>query len=230
MPARNTVKIYVENGIYHVYNRGVEKRNIFLDDRDYAVFLRILKDALSPPPDKQLIQIDVTLKGSTFKGIPRQPRVFHEDIDLIAYCLMPNHFHLLLQQKKFRVMHEFLHSISIRYAMYFNKRYSRVGKLFQNIYKAALITEEPYLLHVSRYIHLNPKKLIDDISRGYSSYPEYIGTRQSVWVKPDVILSYFGTTNSIMTKKYRGYREFVEYSREDSAEFLGKDTLEDDIF
>lgn len=87
MPARNIVKIYVENGIYHVYNRGVEKRDIYRDSQDYRVFLRILKEALSPPPEKKVIQIDVTLKGDTFKGIPRQPKVFLEDIDFIAIVL-----------------------------------------------------------------------------------------------------------------------------------------------
>lgn len=229
MPARNIVKIYVENGIYHVYNRGVEKRNIFLDNRDYAVFLRILKDALTPPPDKKLIQIDITFKGSTFKGIPRQPKLFHKEIDLLAYCLMPNHFHILLQQKKEQSMHQFLHSISIRYAMYFNKRHQRIGKLFQSIYKAALILEEPYFLHVSRYIHLNPKKYFDDVSTAHSSYLDYIGKRHTNWVKPEFILSFFGSNESVLVHKYRGYQEFVESAKEDSERFLGDTTLEDTL-
>ena len=227
MPARNIVKVYVENGIYHVYNRGVEKRNIFLDRQDYGVFLRILKDALTPPPDRKMIQIDVTLKGSTFKGVPRQPRSFHEDIDLLAYCLMPNHFHLLLKQNKEQAMRQFVHSISIRYAMYFNKRYHRIGKLFQNIYKAALVSEEPYLLHVSRYIHLNPREIVSDIETAYSSYSEYLGKRHTPWVKPELVLSLFGAYGSIMNKKYQSYKEFVESFVEDSVEVLGRETLED---
>ena len=227
MPARNIVKVYIENGIYHVYNRGVEKREIFLDHQDYVVFLRILKDALSPRSDKKMIQIDVTLKGSTFKGVPRQPKIFYKEIDLIAYCLMPNHFHFLLKQKKEQSMHQFLHSVSIRYAMYFNKRYHRVGKLFQNIYKAALVSEEPYFLHVSRYIHLNPKEIIEDIEKAYSSYAEYTGKRHTPWVKTDMVLSSFGTNDSIISKRYHGYKEFVESSKEKSSEFLGRDVLDE---
>lgn len=125
-------------------------------------------------------------------------------------------------------MNEFLRSISIRYAMYFNKKYHRVGPLFQSAYKAALVSDETYLLHVSRYIHINPRELSEDIESAYSSYAEFIGKRHTPWVKPDVVLTSFGTNDLIMTKKYRGYKEFVE-SSEDSLEFLGSDSLEDTL-
>jgi putative transposase len=227
MPARNIVKTYIENGIYHVYNRGVEKREIFCDDQDYRVFLRILKDTLSPPVDKNLIQIDITLKGATFKGVPRQPKTFHKDIDCIAYCLMPNHFHVLLQQKKEKIMHEFLRSLSIRYSMYFNKKYHRVGPLFQSAYRAVLITDEPYLLHVSRYIHINPKELFSDISAAYSSYAEFLGSRQTYWVKPEIVLSIFGNISYVKNKQYQGYKNFVEAYIENDLEFLGAEMEEE---
>ena len=226
MPARNIVKVYVENGIYHVYNRGVEKRTIFCDSQDYSVFLRILKDALLPPPDKEMIQIDVTLKGGTFKGVPRQPKTFHDDIDLIAYCLMPNHFHFLLQQKKEIILHQFLRSVSVRYAMYFNKKYHRIGPLFQSAYKAVLVSDDIYLLHVSRYIHINPKEYMENIEQAYSSYAEFIGKRHTKWIKPGIVLL-LGVDDSIISKKYLNYREFVESSIEDSSEVLGRDILED---
>ena len=227
MPARNIVKNYIENGIYHIYNRGCDKRNIFLDEKDYVVFLRILKEALTPPKDRKMIQIDITIKGVTFKGIRRQPRTFNDDIDLIAYCLMPNHFHFLIKQKKERVMHEFLRSISIRYAMYFNKKYQRIGPLFQSAYKAAIVLDESYLLHVSRYIHLNTRETVGHIEDEYSSYAVYIGKYHKTWIKSDLVLSFFSTNDSILSKKYANYKEFVESSIEDSVEILGKDTLED---
>jgi putative transposase len=227
MPARNIVKIYIENGIYHVYNRGVDKKEIFLDHQDYSTFLRILKEALSAPLDRKMIQIDVTLKGDTFKGVPRQPRSFQEDIDLIAYCLMPNHFHLLIQQKKEKIMHEFLRSVSIRYAMYFNKKHHRTGPLFQNAYKAAIVLDEPYFLHVSRYIHLNPKEVMSNIEEAYSSYANFIGKRYSEWIKPNSVLSLFGPNGCDLSKKYSGYKEFVESFLVDSVRFLGTDILDD---
>jgi putative transposase len=227
MPARNIVKIYVENGIYHVYNRGVEKRDIYCDEQDYSVFLRILKDALSPPQEKKMIQIDVTFKGGTFKGIPKQPRSFYEDIDLLAYCLMPNHFHLLLKQKKEKIMHEFLRSISVRYAMYFNKKYRRVGPLFQGVYKATMVLDESYFLHVSRYIHMNPLELSNDIEHAHSSYLDFIGKRHTSWVKPESILSIFASQNAPLVKKYQKYQDFVRSENEDSVRFLGFDALDD---
>jgi len=98
MPAKNVVKFYIEGGIYHIYNRGVEKRMIFLDDLDRNVFIKYLKDALMSPPDSKDLLIDFTLKGATLKCIPRQTKNFHGKIELLAYCLMPNHIHLLLKQ------------------------------------------------------------------------------------------------------------------------------------
>ena len=95
MPAKNVVKTYVENGYYHIYNRGVEKRDIFLDDQDYSVFLHFLKQYLSPPQPKGTF---LTMTGLHLVR-PRPVHPLHNEIDLLAHCLMPNHFHLLLKQK-----------------------------------------------------------------------------------------------------------------------------------
>jgi putative transposase len=225
MPARNIIKTYVANGIYHVYNRGVNKDIIFIDEQDYRVFSRILKTALSPPPDPKLIQIDITFKGGTFKGIPKQPKSFYEDIILIAYCLMPNHFHLLIQQVKEKSMNEFLRSVSVRYVMYFNKRHKRIGPLFQGTYKGSLVVDDTYLLHVSRYIHLNHLKNYQRPEHACSSYAEFIGIRHTEWIHPELVLQLLNTSDGIMRKKYETYKDFVE-SDEDSAELLGKDTLD----
>ena len=232
MPARNVVKTYVKDGYYHVYNRGVEKRNIFLDEQDYRVFLNILKEALLSPTELVKHKKQVTFKGVTFKGLMHPPKNFYERIELLAYCLMPNHFHFLLKQCEERSMHQFLHSICTRYVIYFNKKYTRVGALFQNAYKAVLISDEPYLLHVSRYIHRNPQSYTEDLENAYSSYGEYLGIRKTEWVKTDLILSFFQYGKLPLLKQVNSYQEFVEYEHKKETPmewYLDKSiTLEDD--
>jgi len=227
MPSRNIVKIYVSNGIYHVYNRGVEKRNIFEDKQDYGVILKYLKEYLSPPPKPEDLKTIFNLRGGTFKGIRRQPKNYNKQVELMAYCIMPNHFHLLIKQNTDRVMIDFLRSLLTRYSIYFNKKYDRVGKLFQGHYKAVLVTEDNYLLHLSRYIHLNPSEYTDNLEDAYSSYADYLGLRKTEWVKPDLILNFFNKEVAPEFKKVVSYKDFVENYSKDSAEILGRLTIED---
>lgn len=228
MPAKNVVKIYVEDGFYHLYNRGVEKRDIFLDDQDYRVFLHYLKVYLSPPPVK---------KEEPFKTLPLQRPLnnFYQKIVLLAYCLKPNHFHLLLRQKPANGIEDFMRSLGTKYVQYFNKRYDRVGPLFQETYKAVLVESDEQLLHLSRYIHLNPlgenedkkdyplKRIILD---SYSSYAEYLGKRRTFWVEPKEILRFFKTAQKIHLKDILSYQSFVEDYAFDSKEYLGDLVLE----
>lgn len=226
MPSKNVVKTYVSDGFYHAYNRGVEKRTIFNDTQDYKVFLGYLKDSLSEPSKRQRLRKAFTLKGETFKGVSRQPKNFLKEIELIAYCLISNHFHLLLKQNKKKSMAQFLQSISTRYSMYFNKKYDRVGSLFQGPYKAILITKDPYLLHLSRYIHINPLENTMDLTKAYSSYADYLGLRKTLWVKPDIVLSFFSKATLPEFKKGNSYKDFVEKYQRDSRKILGELTLE----
>ena len=226
MPSKNSVKTYAPNAFYHIYNRGVEKRNIFQDQQDYRVFLKYLKEYLSPPPNRKKLMQTFTLQGQTFQGIPRQVKNYTNEIDLLAYCLMPNHFHWLVYQYPKNAIQRFTQSMLTRYSMYFNKKYKRVGSLFQGKYKAAMITDETYLLHLSRYIHLNPQKYGVSITKAYSSYGDFIGLRKTVWVKPDLILDYFKKGAAPGVKSNNSYQRFVEEGREDDQKILGGLTLE----
>ena len=233
MPSKNITKIYIENGYYHVYNRGVEKRKIFLDEQDYAVLLYFLKQYLSPPPPDGAF---LTMTG--FNPIrPRPIQPLDEEINLLAFCLMPNHFHFLLKQKTIDGITKLLHRICTSYSMYFNKKYDRVGKLYQGTYKAALIDRNEYLLHLSRYIHLNP--VIDKVPpcQGYkactkpseypfSSYQYYLNKKKADWVKPDEILSFFKTAQKTFPKDIFSYQSFVEDYLEDDKEILRKLVIE----
>lgn len=227
MPKKNVVKTYVTNGHYHIYNRGVEKRDIFLDTQDYKVFLKYLKDYLSPIKDKKKSSKTFSLRGSTFKGIPRQTKNYNKKVELLAYCLMPNHFHLLIKQNKKEVMKNFMQSLATRYSMYFNKKYDRVGSLFQGNYKAVLITKDQYLLHLSRYIHLNPSQYTSNLLEAYSSYAEYLGKRKTKWINTNPILAFFSQSKIQELKKNNSYKDFVEKHKKDNSESLENFILEE---
>lgn len=214
MPPKNSVKLYIENGHYHVYNRGVEKRIIFLDDRDYKTFLHFLKFYLDPEE-----------KTDRHTGIPNRMSLADE-ISLLAFCLMPNHFHLLVKQTKKDSLTKLMRRISTNYVMHFNKRYQRVGPLFQGIYKAALIDTDDLLLHVHRYIHRNPIELIGGINPisaladyPYSSYGDYVEKRHSAWVQTQPILSYFGKNKALLAKKHQSYEAFVRLDEDGQDDY-----------
>src|SRR3989344_7983322 len=125
MPGKNVVKVYVENGYYHIYNRGVEKRTIFLDQKDYSVFLRFLKEYLLPPDHPNLLKFrQLTPK--------RHPINCFGEIRLLAYCLMQNHFHLFVKLIKKDALKKFMKALLTNYSMYFNHRYDRVGPLYRS--------------------------------------------------------------------------------------------------
>lgn len=187
MPSRNRTKLYTPESYYHIYNRGVDRMPIFKDDRDYRHFLYLLKRYLSGQP------------GTDKYGRPYPD--LSEHIDLLAYCLMPNHFHLLVYQRDKDAITDLMRRITGIYAQAFNFRHDREGPLFQDRYKAALITDEPYLWHISRYIHLNPGPL--SFSYAYSSYKNYTGEHRASWLKPDKILNMHADSGS-------SYTEFVE--------------------
>ena len=216
MPQKHSVKIYVENGFYHVYNRGVEKRTIFENEQDYKVFLSYIKEYLSPPSESHL-------QGGTL----RIHKNFSEEIELHCFCLMPNHFHFLIRQNAKNSMQKFLKSLFTRYSMYFNKKYNRVGKLFQGHYKAILITKDEYFLHLSRYIHRNPYEYTKNLlSNTYSSYADYLGLKNTPWIKTEFILKFFNQENNRDFIKADTYKDFVEKCESEELLSLGDLILE----
>ena len=223
MPSKHRYKKYVEGGYYHVYNRGVAKQEIFLNSQDFKVFLKYIKDALTEPKIEKVV---FSLRGRTFKAMPRPVKHFQEEIVLIAYCLMPNHFHFLLRQNKKDSMVGFMRSLVTRYVNYFNKKYDRVGPLLQGRYKGILITQDNYLLHLTRYIHLNPSEFTKDLIKTYSSYADYLGLRRTIWLKPASILKFFDNKTIPEIIKINTYKDFVENYRKDSKQVLGEMALE----
>lgn len=205
MPQRNSRKVYLEHGFYHVYNRGVEKRNIFTSAQDYKVFLGYVREYLSPP----------TIDNQNHTPIKeyRQRKQYSDIVQLQCYALMPNHFHFLIRQKNSDSMKEFLQSLCTRYSMYFNKQNDRVGSLFQGRYKAVIVKTDEQLVHLSRYIHLNPVDLGFEArsldSYPYSSYRNYLGKINDTWLNPKIILGLFIDNRSGQEAGGK-YRKFVE--------------------
>lgn len=209
MPAKNSIKQFVENGFYHLYNRGVEKRNIFLDEQDYFVFLSYVKQYLDP-------------------SLGSDPKSLANEVDLLSFCLMPNHFHFLARQRPINGITKFIRAICTNYVMYFNKKYDRVGTLFQGKYKGVNIDNDFYLLHLSRYIHLNPYSIgSDPKAYEHSSYSYYLGLRKASWLKPDEVLNFFKSARKTNMKDYLSYESFVDDHIIGSEQIIGGLTLED---
>jgi putative transposase len=222
MPAKNAIKQYIENGYYHIYNRGVEKRIIFLDQQDYAVFRSYLKEYLLPKNERELYerlsdpQISSREKDKILKSL--RMNNFAGEITLLAYCLMPNHFHFFIKQNKAESINLFMRSFATRYTAYFNKKYKRVGSLYQGVYKAVLITSETQFLHLSRYIHKQALVLQGETLKNSKdlqekqpcSYLDYLGKRKTEWVHPKEILSYFNQENPNLS-----YENFVKQQGDD---------------
>lgn len=196
MPSKNALKLYSEDGHYHIYNRGVAKNIVFEDKQDYLVFMSYLKDYLSAP--RPLTEEEIMM-GSR----PPSRKNYYQQIGLLSFVLMPNHFHLLLKQKQFRTVEYFMRSLLTRYVKYFNRRYERVGHLFQDVYKAVLIEHDEYLWWLTRYIHRNPKEILakgqDLLDYPYSSYSTYLGNKNFAWVSAGDILA-----------QIKNYKSFVE--------------------
>lgn len=191
---------------YHIYNRGVEKRKIFLDESDYFRFLVGVKEF------SEYIKFESKPceKNCAMKPIGSE----NSNIIVVCYCLMPNHFHFIIQQLRDGGITDFMHRLSTGYAMYFNRKYDRTGVLFQGVFKAKHIAEDSYILHLSRYIHQNPLEISgEDIdnksSRGFietykwSSLRSYLDRNKPCVFKlnREIILGQFKNINE--------YRDFV---------------------
>jgi putative transposase len=215
MPSKNILKIYVENGYYHIYNRGIEKKEIFKNEDDCRIFLHYISLYLSPVdeilklyPDNVRIRRFISLNLS-------------QEVDLLSFALMPNHFHFLVKQKNKDGIIKFTRRLMTSYAMYFNKKYDRVGTLFQGRYKAVNVDRDEYLLHLSRYIHLNPADINSNLDfNKYSSYSYFIGLKNASWIKPKEILDYFSLKSDDL--KSSSYKNFVEDYMTDPKEILGE--------
>ena len=150
--ARNIT--FAPGEFYHLYNRGTEKRNIFTNKQDYERFLCLLYLCNGE------VAANINRQGRTFTDL-LEPDQGKKLVEITAYCLMSNHFHLLVREIQDGGISRFMQKITTGYTMYFNKKYERSGALFQGRFKATHASEDRYLKYLISYIHLNPVKLIE---------------------------------------------------------------------
>ena len=175
---------FANREFYHVYNRGVEKRNIFLDDKDkwrFLTLLLILQGRAFIPQMGRLIPI---VKHSMLDNkVKLEDNEYFKDtlttrmVELVCFCMMPNHFHLILQQLQDGGISSFMQRLGDSYTKYFNIRYERTGHLFGGTFQSRHIDQNEYLTYLSAYIHMNPRELKawrkKEIQYPWSSFQDY---------------------------------------------------------
>ena len=194
MPSR--IFPFVNGQYYHIYNRGVEKRTIFENNRDYGRFLETMNYYQFSGPKPRFSKF---LISQLFN-----PLINRKIVEIICYCLMPNHFHLLIKQSQDGGISEFLSKLSNSYTKYYNIKHSRVGPLLQGEFKAVMIESNEQLIHVSRYIHLNPliAYIVKDLDfYQWSSYKDFVENSKNGTCAKDEIINFF--------KSPKDYRQFV---------------------
>lgn len=215
MPRRITPLVNGE--FYHIFNRGVNRQPVFLNKRDYQRLLELTKF---------YNLVDYPIRYSKFLLLAKEERKkFFETmknadrlVKIVCFCFMPNHFHFLLRQEKDSGISNFIRNLQISYVRFFNVKHERIGPLFQGQFKAVRIEGEEQLVHVSRYIHLNPftSFVVKEIEQledyRWSSFLDYTGKSKSNVCDTGPVFSLFPTRKS--------YKEFV-YNQADYQKDLG---------
>ena len=197
-------KNFVNQNYYHLYNRGVAKQKIFSEANDYIHLLKALGFYLDDTRKTKLSEIS----KEEFKIInitePKKPLV-----EILCFCLMPNHFHLLIKQLMDNGISTFVRRSLDSYTRYYNRKHDRVGPLFQGRFKSVPVESEEYILHLSRYIHLNPfsNKLIAEAKEyPWSSYKYYLRNQRIRICHPKFLIDLIGSTQE--------YHKFIEDYKE----------------
>ena len=169
---------------YHLINRGSDSRIIFTQSRDYERFLKILRYYQYSGPKPSFS------KFSAQDFLLWEPKPDAKLVDIVCYCLMPNHYHIVAKQLKDNGISIFMSQLQNSYTKRFNTKYRRVGPLLQGAFKAVLVDSDEQLLHVARYVHINPvvARLAKDLSDyKWSSYEEYMNLRSGFCTKNQVL-------------------------------------------
>lgn len=200
---------------HHVFNRGMQKQPIFTKNADQYRFLFLL---LTLQGSFTVPNINRILKSSVERSILKIDLYLVEEIlkdrqvELVSFCLMPNHFHLIVRELHEGGISKYMQRLQNAYTKYFNTKYNKSGHLFQSSYKSKVILDDLYLMHLSAYIHKNPKEFSDKVGREdsyyWSSYQDCVlNNRFPNLLAPEVLLKKEENFN------YKeSYREFVRTS------------------
>lgn len=217
MPSRYYRRNFIKGYFYHIYNRGANKKKVFRDTEDCQKFTDILAYYLTFPKGKPLSILNLKSENKVPNLKTIMSLISKENLEssaiLVSFCLMPNHFHLLLKQKhpptNDNSITNLMRRVIITYAMYTKQKYDRSGTLFEGKFKNVFVNSDSQLLQLSKYIHRNPSetKGSEPLSRyRFSSYPYFIGIKDSPkWLHPEEILAFFSQSNINSS-----YQKFVE--------------------
>ncbi len=217
---------FIVGEFYHLYSRGNNKMRIFLDDFDKQRFLKLLFACNSTKP-----VVFKTIQNSSLGEMEKLEKG-NDIVDLGVYCLMPNHFHILIQEKLEKGISVFMAKLLTAYSMYFNKKYERTGKLFEGVFRSTHIDNDDYFRYLFSYIHLNPLKNIEpnwkenglsnkEKARSYlekckySSYLDYLGHRreEKIILNREVFPRYF--------EKFSDFENFIDVFQNANLNFQG---------
>lgn len=200
---------------YHIYNRGVNKQNIFYDEKDFVRFLIEMKEFNSTKAIGGLYRKylrDKKEKDNPNRGTTSNLEVVEVEplfglsflVEIICYCLNPNHYHFILKQVAENGISKFMHKLGTGYPAYFNQKYSHSGHLFQGHFRPVHIDTNEYLLWLSGYINGNVEihKIAKAENYKWSSYQDYLGLRDGTLCNEKIILSQF--------KSIEKYKEYVK--------------------
>lgn len=195
---------FVIGEYYHLYNRGIDKRNIFSNQKDLNRFFQSMVEFNTVDPIGSIYE-------NSFNQLGGETSKLEQLVEFVTYCLNPNHYHFIIKQVQDRGIEKFMQRLGTGYTMYFNEKEKRSGSLFQGVFKSIHIDTNEYLLHVSAYVNLNDRvhqlegrtpKLVESMS----SWGEYMDKKIKGICEKEIILSQF--------KNVDEYKEFALSSLE----------------
>ena len=228
---KNMRKIKFQNGeYYHIFNKGVAGQNIFKEEKDFAKFIYKINDhnnvlsmdvrkANAEQKDQRhLVSLDTGCPDEDSRdtqclrtlGVGK-PSDIECLVEFICYSLIPNHYHFILRQLADQGISKFMHKLEMGYAKYFNRKYGRLGALFQGKFQAVHIKTNEYVLYLSGYANGNIEihKIAKAEEWNWSSYKDYLGLRNGTLCNKEIILSQF--------KNVEDYKKYVEMVIENSS-------------
>jgi len=195
---------------YHVFNRGVEKRDIVCDEYDVHRFLQSMQMFNTKKPIGSIFETNFSKKKN-------KEKLEHSLVSFIAYCINPNHYHFLLRQEEEYGVSKFMHKFGTGYTNYFNEKYERSGSLCQGKFKARHIASNEDLLHISAYVNLNYK--VHNIPLGSwipkSSWDEYVGEKKEQQNKNICDMS-------VITQQFRRKYDYKKFAQESIRDIIRK--------
>lgn len=209
---------------YHIYNRGVSKQTIFHDTNDYVRFLFIILYFQSPIKFPQIGRfVKQFVKSSAFDSGDKEEIIKKRTVELVCFCIMPNHFHLFIKEIEEGGIASYMQRVLTAYSKYYNTKYTKSGHVFQGPYRAVHVKDDRQSLHLSAYIHRNPREILKWFKKEdeypWSSYQDFINNnRWGNLLVQDIILGQF--------KNKEEYQHFVKTS---PAKVLESEIYLDDL-